>query len=136
MRLKRKLDIRIMPAIVLACILHYVDRSAVTSARLKGLQSDIRLTDIQYDTVIAIFYASYCPAQIISNMVCHIHSRSRDYLSTACNISDFKLYHKVISHYSHLTSLLTPISGRLYTLALVWVCGGSQPCSLGSVKFL
>jgi hypothetical protein len=53
----------------------------VTSARLQGLEADLGLTgqysivllshisfpfpsDIQYDTVVAILYASYCPAQV------------------------------------------------------------------------
>ena len=65
-----------------------IQRTAVTTARLKGLESDLHLTgalyhvlntnalspenvpDLQYDTVVAILYASYCPAQIPSNMVC------------------------------------------------------------------
>lgn len=57
----------------------------MTTARLKGLEQDLGLTggfraskllillltsvsDLQYDTVVAILYASYCPAQIPSNM--------------------------------------------------------------------
>ena len=60
----------------------------MTSARLKGLETDLGMTgpyrgvvwltpsnillpsDIQYDTVVAILYASYCPAQ-----VCRVHAR-------------------------------------------------------------
>lgn len=44
---------------------------ALTFARLKGLQSD-EVLDVQYDTVLAISYASYCPALVPSNMVDHV----------------------------------------------------------------
>ena len=69
-----------------------LQRVAITSARLKGLQTDLGLSgmsllvdepwwltpmiDIQYDTVVAILYASYCPAQIPSNMVSNPTSMS------------------------------------------------------------
>ena len=62
-----------------------LQRVAISAARLKGLQADLGLSgmcslvyetwwltntiDVQYDTVVAILYASYCPAQIPSNMV-------------------------------------------------------------------
>ena len=61
----------------------------MTTARLKGLEQDLGLSgtfiiviilkpvayyasvlDIQYDAIVAVLYASYCPAQIPSNMVC------------------------------------------------------------------
>ncbi|KIM55119.1 hypothetical protein SCLCIDRAFT_314202 [Scleroderma citrinum Foug A] len=56
-------------------------RAAITSARLGGLQSDLHLTDVQYDTVIAILYASYCPAQIPSNMLLNYVTRPSFYIS-------------------------------------------------------
>ncbi|EJD08021.1 MFS general substrate transporter [Fomitiporia mediterranea MF3/22] len=68
-RLLRKLDMRFMPTIVLIYIMNYIDRSAITTARLKGLEHDLGLSDIQYDTAVAILYASYCTCQIPSNMV-------------------------------------------------------------------
>ncbi|KAL5483141.1 hypothetical protein ACEPAI_8370 [Sanghuangporus weigelae] len=49
--------------------MNYIDRSAITTARLKGLEEDLGLSDIQYDTALAILYASYCSAQIPSNMI-------------------------------------------------------------------
>lgn len=64
-----KLDMRLMPMIALIFIVNYIDRTAVTAARLQGLEADLGLTDIQYDTVVAILYVSYCPMQIPSNMI-------------------------------------------------------------------
>ncbi|KAG6856231.1 hypothetical protein H0H87_006325, partial [Tephrocybe sp. NHM501043] len=67
-KLVRKLDSRLLPTVVVIYIMNYIDRNGITTARLKGLQQDLGISDIQYATVIAILYASYCPAQIPSNM--------------------------------------------------------------------
>ncbi|EKM53443.1 uncharacterized protein PHACADRAFT_163762 [Phanerochaete carnosa HHB-10118-sp] len=75
-KLVRKLDFRLLPTIVLIFLLNYIDRTAVSSARLKGLEQDLHLTDIQYETVLAVLYASYVPAQIPSNMILNRISRS------------------------------------------------------------
>ncbi|KAL5512622.1 hypothetical protein ACEPAG_3275 [Sanghuangporus baumii] len=79
-RLLRKLDMRFMPTIVLIYIMNYIDRSAITTARLKGLEKDVGLTDVQYDTAVAILYASYCTCQIPSNMLLNRVSRPSFYI--------------------------------------------------------
>lgn len=84
-RLKRRLDSRLMSTVVAICLMNYIDRAAITSARLQGLQSDLHLTDVQYDTIIAILYVSYCPAQIPSNMLLNYIARPSFYIS-ACVI--------------------------------------------------
>ncbi|KAL5504730.1 hypothetical protein ACEPAH_7393 [Sanghuangporus vaninii] len=68
-RLLRKLDVRFLPTIFLIYLMNYIDRTAIATARLKGLEEDLGLSDIQYDTAIAVLYASYCSAQIPSNMI-------------------------------------------------------------------
>ncbi|OAX43708.1 MFS general substrate transporter [Rhizopogon vinicolor AM-OR11-026] len=67
--LVRKLDSRLMPTAVAIYLLNYIDRVAVTAARLQGLEADLGLSDVQYEAVLAILYVTYCPAQIPSNMV-------------------------------------------------------------------
>ncbi|KAF4590266.1 hypothetical protein EYR40_009343 [Pleurotus pulmonarius] len=85
-RLVRKLDTRLLPTIFIIFIMNYIDRNGVTTARLQGMQQDLRISgklfnelapillrlhsyvDVQYATVIAILFVSYCPAQIPSNM--------------------------------------------------------------------
>ncbi|KAF9565579.1 MFS general substrate transporter [Agrocybe pediades] len=73
-RLVRKLDQRVLPTIVAIYIMNYIDRTAVAAARLKGLEKDLHLTEIQYNVVLAILFVAYCPAQIPSNMVRKIPS--------------------------------------------------------------
>jgi hypothetical protein len=47
-RLKRKIDLRLLPMIILMYILNYLDRNNIAAARLAGLQSDLKLTNVQY----------------------------------------------------------------------------------------
>ncbi|ETW74942.1 major facilitator superfamily [Heterobasidion irregulare TC 32-1] len=67
-KLLRRLDMRLMPAMVVIFLMNTIDRTGITAARLKGLEQDLGLTDIQYNIVLAVLYASYCPAQVPSNM--------------------------------------------------------------------
>ncbi|KAH8115403.1 MFS general substrate transporter [Phellopilus nigrolimitatus] len=76
----RKLDLRLLPIIILIFIMNYIDRIAITAARLNGFEQDLGLTDVQYDTVVAIFYASYCSASIPSNMILNRVSRPSMYI--------------------------------------------------------
>ncbi|KIJ65884.1 hypothetical protein HYDPIDRAFT_109951 [Hydnomerulius pinastri MD-312] len=84
--LVRKLDCRLMPTVVVIYLMNYIDRVAITAARLKGLEADLHLTDVQYDTLLAILYASYCPAQIPSNMILGYISRPSFYIG-ACVVA-------------------------------------------------
>jgi len=60
--------------------MNYIDRSGIATARLQGMQQDLHVTDVQYATVIAILYASYCPAQIPSNMILNKVTRPSWYI--------------------------------------------------------
>ncbi|KAG2109331.1 major facilitator superfamily domain-containing protein [Suillus discolor] len=81
--LVRKLDRRLIPTAAVIYLLNYIDRVAVTAARLQGLEQDLGLTTVQYETIIAILYATYCPMQIPSNMILGYISRPSIYIG-AC----------------------------------------------------
>ncbi|EIW80619.1 MFS general substrate transporter [Coniophora puteana RWD-64-598 SS2] len=85
-KLVRKLDCRLMPTVVVIYLLNYLDRVAVTSARLQGLERDLKLSDVQYDAVVAVLFASYCPAQIPSNIIISYISRPSLYIG-ACVVA-------------------------------------------------
>ncbi|KAG2361670.1 major facilitator superfamily domain-containing protein [Suillus spraguei] len=84
--LVRKLDCRLMPTAVFIYILNYIDRVAVTAARLQGLEQDLGLTAVQYETILAILYVTYCPAQVPSNMILSYISRPSLYIG-ACVVA-------------------------------------------------
>ncbi|KAI5994884.1 major facilitator superfamily domain-containing protein [Pisolithus orientalis] len=79
-QLRRKIDSRLLPVIVFLAIMSSIDRIVISFARLEGLQSDLHLTDIQYDTVLATAYALYCPALVPSNMFLHRTTRPSLYI--------------------------------------------------------
>ncbi|KAF3402875.1 hypothetical protein DPV78_003562 [Talaromyces pinophilus] len=64
-----KLDIRIMPAVVLMYILNYLDRQNIASAKLAGLVEDLNMTSVQYQTAVSLLFAGYITMQIPSNMI-------------------------------------------------------------------
>ena len=47
-RLVQKMDLRILPMIVIMYVLNYLDRNSIASARVQGLQTDLGLSDVQY----------------------------------------------------------------------------------------
>ncbi|KAJ7174844.1 MFS general substrate transporter [Mycena filopes] len=79
-QLVRRLDLRLLPTIILIYILNYIDRNGITTARLKGLQEDLGLSDLQYSVVLSILFVSYCPAQIPSNMILNRITRPSWYI--------------------------------------------------------
>jgi len=68
-RLLRKLDFRLMPAIVAIFILNNIDRTGITAARRKGFEEDLGRSGLQYNIILSIFYVVYSPTQIPSNMI-------------------------------------------------------------------
>jgi len=67
-RLVRKLDMRMMPALVLMYFLAALNRGGFASARLQGFQVDLDLTDSEFATTLALFFVGYVVFQIPSNL--------------------------------------------------------------------
>lgn len=47
-KLRRKIDTRLLPMIILMYIMNYLDRNNIAAVRLAGLQDDLNLTSTQY----------------------------------------------------------------------------------------
>ena len=67
--LVRKMDVRIFPIMIILFILNFIDRNNFANARLKGLEEDLNLSDVEYQTCISILLVGYVAMQIPSNMV-------------------------------------------------------------------
>lgn len=85
--LVRKIDIRLLPMLILMYILNYLDRNNIAAARLAGLQAShkkggISLTSTQYLTALSIFYVGYLPMQIPSNLFLNKIGKPALYLPT------------------------------------------------------
>ncbi|KAJ7191112.1 MFS general substrate transporter [Mycena pura] len=67
-KLLRQLDTRLVPAIFVIYVMNYVNRTAITAARLKGLEHDLGLSDIQYNVVLSTLFVTLSFGQLPSNM--------------------------------------------------------------------
>ncbi|KAE9378314.1 MFS general substrate transporter [Stipitochalara longipes BDJ] len=64
-----KIDLHLITALFGIFIFNILDRSNIASARLGGLQKDLKLTDTQYQTAVSIMFVGYLLGQIPSNLI-------------------------------------------------------------------
>lgn len=79
-KLKRKIDMLIMPLVVLVYLMNYIDRNNYAAARLQGLEKDLGLDQQQYQTGLSILFVGYIIAQVPSNLVLNHLGRPSLYL--------------------------------------------------------
>ncbi|ORY66158.1 major facilitator superfamily domain-containing protein [Pseudomassariella vexata] len=80
--LKKKLDLR-CGLFVLIYIMNYLDRNNMAAARLRGLQTDLKLNNQEYSTCLSILYVGYILMQIPSNMFINRIQRPSLYIACA-----------------------------------------------------
>lgn len=68
-RLVHKLDLRIMPVLWFMYFLNYVDRGALSQAKLNSLESDLNMHGEDFNTAVSILVIGYVLMQIPSNML-------------------------------------------------------------------
>lgn len=54
-----KLDIIVMPALVIMYILNYLDRQNIAASRLAGIEESLNMTNTQYNTTVSILFVGY-----------------------------------------------------------------------------
>ncbi|KAF5879025.1 putative mfs transporter protein [Botrytis fragariae] len=57
--LRRKVDTRLLPMIVLIYVMNYLDRNNIAAAKLAGLETDLNLTGDQFQTSVSILFVGY-----------------------------------------------------------------------------
>lgn len=58
-KLNRKIDIRLIPMLALLYLVSNLDRANIGNAKIEGMEEDLSLTGVQYNTALAIFFVSY-----------------------------------------------------------------------------
>ena len=58
-KLVKKMDLRILPMIILMYIMNYLDRNNLPSAKLAGMSSDLKLTGDQFNTAVSVLFVGY-----------------------------------------------------------------------------
>lgn len=84
--LVRRIDMRLIPPIVVMYILNYIDRNAIASARLGGLEEDLNLQGSEYETAISVLFVGYISMQVPSNLLMNKLGRPSLYLPIAMMI--------------------------------------------------
>ncbi|KAI1313221.1 nicotinamide mononucleotide permease [Xylaria venustula] len=64
-----KMDFVIMPPLVIMFILNFLDRQNLASAKLAGIEEELGITGVQYQTCISILFVGYILLQVPSNLV-------------------------------------------------------------------
>jgi hypothetical protein len=54
-----KLDAFIMPCMVIMYIFNYLDRQNIAAAKLAGIEEDLGISDVQYQTCVSILFVGY-----------------------------------------------------------------------------
>ncbi|KAL6709544.1 hypothetical protein ACN47E_001479 [Coniothyrium glycines] len=68
-KLVRKLDLYIIPVVMLLYLLSFLDRVNIGNARLYGLQEDLNMNDNQFQVAVSILFVTYILSEIPSNLV-------------------------------------------------------------------
>jgi len=81
-RLKRKIDIRLMPMITLMYIMNYLDRNNIAAAKLAGILTDLNLKGVEFNTAVSILFVGYLLMQVPSNLLLNKIGKPGIYLPT------------------------------------------------------
>ncbi|KAB8257387.1 putative MFS transporter [Aspergillus pseudonomiae] len=75
-----KIDIRLVPMLAVLYLISQIDRANIGNAKIEGLTEDLRLSGIQYNIVLSIFFVPYVLLEVPSNMLLKSFFRPSIYL--------------------------------------------------------
>lgn len=58
-KLNRKVDIRLIPILGMLYLVSNLDRVNIGNAKIEGMDRDLNLTGVQYNTALSVFFISY-----------------------------------------------------------------------------
>ncbi|KAL9008582.1 MAG: hypothetical protein Q9173_006311 [Seirophora scorigena] len=80
--LVKKIDLRLLPMLILMYLMNYLDRNNIAAARLAGLEEELELTGTQYLTAVSILFVGYILMQVPSNLFLNKIGKPAIYLSS------------------------------------------------------
>ena len=84
-KLLRKIDLHLLPCLIIMYLLNFLDRSNLTQAREGTLEADLGMKGTDYNLATSIFFVAYLIMQLPSNMLL-TRVRPSLYLSTAMTL--------------------------------------------------
>merc|ERR1711939_1150747 len=79
-KLLLRIDMLIMPLVILVYLMNYIDRNNYAAARLQGLEKDLNLKGDQYQVGLSILFVAYVLMQVPSNLLLNYSGRPSWYL--------------------------------------------------------
>ncbi|EGP86711.1 unnamed protein product [Zymoseptoria tritici ST99CH_1A5] len=79
-KLRRKMDMIIMPMVVTVYLLNYIDRNNYPAAKLQGLMEELNMTQEQYQLGLSILFVGYVLMQVPSNALLNYCAKPSWYL--------------------------------------------------------
>ncbi|KAH9822116.1 Major Facilitator Superfamily [Teratosphaeria destructans] len=65
----RKVDWHVVPLLASLMLVSFIDRSNIGNARIQGMEKDLKMTGVQYNTAVSLFFVSYGIFEIPSNII-------------------------------------------------------------------
>lgn len=84
-RLLRKVDIRLLPTLIIMYLLNFLDRSNLAQARQGSLEKDLNMSGTDFNLATSIFFVGYLVMQLPSNLLL-TKLRPSLYLGASCCI--------------------------------------------------
>ncbi|KAK3897589.1 major facilitator superfamily domain-containing protein [Staphylotrichum tortipilum] len=69
-KLRRKLDLFLVPGVALMYLFSFIDRTNIGNARLAGFEEDLGLSGNDYNMVLSVFYVAYAVCEMPSVLLC------------------------------------------------------------------
>ncbi|KAI4275664.1 MAG: hypothetical protein LQ337_003057 [Flavoplaca oasis] len=82
MVLVKKIDLRLLPMLIVMYLMNYLDRNNIAAARLAGLEEELELTGTEYLTCVSILFVGYILMQVPSNLFMNKIGKPSLYLPT------------------------------------------------------
>ncbi|KAK9783975.1 putative Major facilitator superfamily domain-containing protein [Seiridium cardinale] len=79
-RTTRKVDLRLVPMLSLLYLMCHIDRANIGNAKIEGMVTDLGMSGVQYNTILAIFFVPYVLLEVPSNILLKKFKRPSIYL--------------------------------------------------------
>ncbi|KAL8937129.1 MAG: hypothetical protein Q9216_004576 [Gyalolechia sp. 2 TL-2023] len=77
-----KIDLHLLPMLIIMYLMNYLDRNNIAAARLAGLEEELNLSGTQYLTAVSILFVGYILMQVPSNLFLNKIGKPALYLPT------------------------------------------------------
>ncbi|ERS97557.1 hypothetical protein HMPREF1624_05728 [Sporothrix schenckii ATCC 58251] len=79
-RVLRKVDVRLIPMLLILYLIAYLDKTNIGNAKIEGLLDSLHMNGDQYNIALSIFFIPYVLAEVPSNMILNMCKRPSYYL--------------------------------------------------------